>query len=218
MFSALGIALSDIVYSHVKSAPLPLNDRPATIAAINDTFAELGARARADMTTSGITQAHEIIMSYRIDMRYQGQMNEVSLPWNSPAFSAAHVPALRDAFEVNYQKRFGAGTVRRQTPLELISFRADAIKLVSKPPLARLFDREHSTAAAKPARRRRVYWRGADWVETDVYDFSLLTAGSLVRGPAVIERDNTTAWIPPGASAELDVFGNLLIDPAEGSA
>jgi len=215
VFSALGCALSDIVYSHVKSEPLPFDDKPATIEAINRTLAELEARARAEMATSGTGDGGAIEMRYRIEMRYQGQMNEVSLPWEKGRFDPADMMRLKSAFEALYQQRFGAGTTRAQTPLELISFRAEAVRVVNKPPIARLFERETATTA-EPARRRRVWRHGSGWLDAGVYDFARLTAGARVHGPAVIERDNTTVWLPPGSSAALDLYGNLLIDPGSG--
>ena len=36
------------------------------------------------------------------------------------------------------------------------------------------------------------------------------------EGPAVIESDNTTIWLPPGASGELAAYGNLKISTGGG--
>jgi N-methylhydantoinase A len=212
VFSALGCALSDIVYGHVKSAPLSFDDRPATIEAINRTLVELEERARAEMAASDVADGGAIEMRYRIEMRYQGQMNEVSLPWAKGRFEPADMAVLKDAFEALYQQRFGAGTIRPQTPLELISFRAEAVRVLGKPPIARLFEREIPTEA-RPVRRRQVWRHGDGWLDAGIHDFAALMAGARVHGPAVIERDNTTVWLPPGAVATLDLYGNLLIDP-----
>jgi hypothetical protein len=32
------------------------------------------------------------------------------------------------------------------------------------------------------------------------------------NGPAIIERESTTIWLPGGARATLDIYGNLAID------
>ncbi len=47
VFSALGIALSDILYSHSRSAPLPLDESSATLDAISEVLADLEGRVRA---------------------------------------------------------------------------------------------------------------------------------------------------------------------------
>jgi N-methylhydantoinase A len=216
VFSALGCALSDIVYGHVKSEPVPVDEAPETLAAINATLAELERRARADMAASGIGDDDGIGMRYRIDLRYQGQMNEVSLPWDKGRFAAGDMARLRAGFEAHYRQRFGAGTTKTGMALELISFRAEAVRAVQKPPIAQLFDRETPNATVTPVRRRRVWQHGTGWLDAAVYDFAALVAGPRIPGPAVIERDNTTVWLPPGAVARLDLYGNLLIDPGSG--
>jgi len=143
-------------------------------------------------------------------------MNEVSLAWPAGRFELSDVDALRAAFESHYQHRFGAGTIRPETPLELISFRAEAIRHIEKPTLARLFD-ANGGGELVPKSHREVYQHGTGWVDACVYDFASLRPGPTIDGPAVIERDNTTVWLPPGAVAALDVYGNLEIDPGAGA-
>jgi N-methylhydantoinase A len=206
VFSALGIALTDLQYAHVRSEPAALNDAPETLAAVNAAFADVEARARADLAASGHAP-ESAEMRYRIDMRYRGQMNEVSLPWPEGRLDAGSVDQLRDAFEIHYQRRFGAGTIRRETPLELISFRAEAVLATDKPRFAVL----ERNGGAMPEHRRKVYRRGDGWLDASVIDFDLLAPAVAVDGPAVIERDNTTIWLPPGASGALDEYGNLEI-------
>lgn len=208
VFSALGVALSDIAYRHVRSAPVPL-DGPATVATANTVFAELSENAQADMRASGIDPGM-VAMRYGIEMRYVGQMNEVPLAWPSGRFAAADLPAMRTAFEALYQQRYGAGTFRRETPLEIISFRAEAVAATEKPRFSALFEGNRRSAAAP--RRRKVYMRKPGWIETAVFAYDALTPDRLFHGPAIVERESTTVWLPPGAQATLDVYGNLAID------
>jgi N-methylhydantoinase A len=208
VFSALGVVLSDVIYRHVRSAPVPL-DGPATVTTVNEVLAELAARARADLRASGFDPA-EAAMRYGVDMRYMGQMNEVPLPWPRGQIEAADVPALRAAFEALYQQRYGAGTTRREAPLELISFRAEAVKATEKPAFAPLFADKRGKPA--PRRQRSVYMRGVGWIEAAVYAFDDLVPGAPLAGPAIIDRESTTIWLPAGARATLDVYGNLAID------
>jgi N-methylhydantoinase A len=208
VFSALGVVLSDIAYRHVRSAPVPL-EGPATPATANAVFAELADRARSDMRASGL-DPDEATMRYGVEMRYMGQMNEVPLAWPRDRLEAADVPTLRTAFEALYQQRYGAGTFRRETPLEIISFRAEAVKNTDKPRFAPVFqDRRVGSAAP---RQRPVYMRGAGWTEAAIFAFDDLVPAATVAGPAVIERESTTIWLPPQARATLDVYGNLALD------
>ena len=208
VFSALGVVLSDIAYRHIRSAPVPL-EGPATAETINGVFAELAERAQADLRASGL-DAGEAVLRYGLDMRYVGQMNEVPLPWPPGRIVAADIPSLRSAFEALYQQRYGAGTFRRETPLEIISFRAEAVKATEKPRFAPLFANKRRGPGSN--RRRQVYQRGSGWIEAAVFAFDDLAADAPYAGPAIVERESTTIWLPPGTRATLDVYGNLAID------
>lgn len=211
VFSALGVAIADIAYSHTRSEPMPLADD--RIDAISRNFADLRAAAEADMEAAGIAPAG-CTFRHRIEMRYRGQMNEVTLDWPSDRFDAADIDVLRDLFEAYYQKRFGAGTVRAETPLELISFRVEATRATRRPALAAL---DETSIAPTSAKTRPVYLRGTGEVEAEVIDFAALKAGPTYAGPAVIERDTTTIWLPPGATATMDTYGNIAIIPQAAS-
>ena len=214
VFSALGIAIADIVYVHARSEPLRLD--AAAAGPVNAHFAALRARADADMRDAGIDPA-TCRYRRRIEMRYQGQMNEVTLDApegdRNGALDAAATGTLRRDFEAYYERRFGAGTTRSATPLELISFRVEASHPTARPKLARL-----GPGPAAPAEIpvRDVYIRGRGWVPAEIHDFRTLAPGVRLAGPAVIERDTTTIWLPPGATATLDPYGNLEIDPGPG--
>ncbi|MDE0794473.1 MAG: hydantoinase/oxoprolinase family protein [Alphaproteobacteria bacterium] len=207
VFSALGVAIADIAYSHTRSEPMPLAaDRTD---AINANFTALRAAAAADMEAAGINPA-ACTFRHRIEMRYRGQMNEVTLDWPSDRFDVDDIEVLRDLFEAYYQKRFGASTIRAQTPLELISFRVEATHPTSRPALAAL---DETAIALSSPKTRPVYLRDTGFMDADIIDFAALKAGPTYHGPAVIERDTTTIWLPPGASATMDTFGNLAVIP-----
>ncbi len=208
VFSALGVVLSDIAYRHVRSAPVPLDGSATTIETINRVFAELAERAQADMRASGLDVARTF-MHYGLDMRYVGQMNEVPLPCTRGQLEGADVAGLRTAFETLYQQRYGAGTTRAQAPLEIISFRAEAVKTTEKPTFAPLFAGKRGSATP---RRRPVTMRGHGRLDAAVHNFNDLAPDGPVAGPAIIERESTTIWLPPATRATLDVYGNLAID------
>ena len=50
------------------------------------------------------------------------------------------------------------------------------------------------------------------WTETAVYDRDRLKSGATFTGPAIVEQADSTTVVPPGASANVDRFGNLVID------
>lgn len=211
VFSALGVAIADIVYTHTRSEPVLLNGRaPETV---NRNFAALRIAAADDMRDAGIDPA-TCELRYRVETRYQGQMNEVTLDWPKETFDERDIEILRDKFESNYQRRFGPGTTRPETPLELISFRVEASHPTRRPALATI---EDSAIVAETGKVRPVYQRGTGFVSADIVDFRALRAGQIYHGPAVIERSTTTIWLPPGSTATMDGYGNLSIAPGAAS-
>jgi N-methylhydantoinase A len=208
VFSALGVALSDVGYRHVRSAPVPL-DGDDTVAAVNRVFSELAALALQDVRSSGLDPAGAVL-HYGLDMRYVGQMNEVPIAWPAGRLAAGDIQSVRQAFESLYQQRYGAGTYRRETPLEIISFSAEAVTATAKPSFAPLFEAKRDIST--PQRRRTVHMRGRERHDAIVCTYENLAVGAAVAGPAVIERESTTIWLPPGAQATMDTYGNLTVE------
>ena len=212
VFSALGIALSDIVYAHALSAPVGLDDEEAARRVANRAMAALARRTAADLAASGLA-TQDAAIRYGVEMRYRGQMNEISLDLPDDLAKAGLVQRLRDAFQTLYAERYGASAVRPAAGLEIVSFGIEATVRADLPAVA---ERAVATAEPGPAGRRRVHRRGAEPLEAGIYDFASLGAGAAVAGPAVIERDMTTIWVPPTALACLDRLGNIEIRPEAG--
>ena len=63
-------------------------------------------------------------------------------------------------------------------------------------------------ARSRRRRRRRAYF--GSWIETPVIRRSDLTRPHL--GPLIVEEYDATCVVPPGARAELDGAGNIVIE------
>ena len=59
--------------------------------------------------------------------------------------------------------------------------------------------------------KREAYWRGR-FVEAKVYEHKLLESGNIVRGPAIIEAEDTTYVIPEGRKYTVDQYLNGIIE------
>ncbi|MBP6768953.1 MAG: hypothetical protein KA171_14330 [Reyranella sp.] len=58
---------------------------------------------------------------------------------------------------------------------------------------------------------RRDIWFGDGWRDTPVYRRAALPAGAVLHGPAIVEQMDSTTVIEPGARAEVDPLGNLIV-------
>jgi N-methylhydantoinase A len=60
--------------------------------------------------------------------------------------------------------------------------------------------------------RRRAYFDG--WHDTPVFDRERLHSGNQMSGPAIIEQMDSTTVVHPGQTAQIDRFGNIIIELA----
>jgi N-methylhydantoinase A len=100
------------------------------------------------------------------------------------------------------------GHAHDDLPLQLITCRvvasAPAREVPNRPP----------RPAGGDARRgeRPVFFEAAGgYVATPVHDRYRLAAGATLDGPAVIEEHESTAVVPPGATARVDEELNLVV-------
>lgn len=209
VFSALGCALSDVRYGYARSDPMQVEDSPSCADRFETAFADLERTALADMAASGHDPA-DVTLLRRLDLRYEGQLSELSVPWLRVALSEAGVDTLRTAFEAAYETRFGKGTSSPQSPLEVVTFRVDALHRTEKPAL-------HAEAGEPPdpghalLGTRTVYLREDGAVTAAVYDGDALRPGNAIDGPAVLQRRDTTILLPPRHHAVVDGYRNVRI-------
>jgi N-methylhydantoinase A len=213
VFSALGVALADVLYTFARSEPLPLVPDRDVIDRFNAIFEELEGRARATLAASGFRPEHALL-SRRLELRYEGQMNEIAVPWEPGRLSAATISEVRRLFEESYATRFGRATIRAESPLEIMTFRVDALRTVDKPKLRtepeRPMDAESALKGVRP-----ITLRPAGTVDARVYDFERLAPGARLTGPAIIERRDTTVLVPPGFGARMDAYRNIRLRRGE---
>ena len=69
------------------------------------------------------------------------------------------------------------------------------------------------------AGERQVYFGGA-WQRARVFRRNKLPAGARFAGPAIVEQLDSTLVLDPGAQAEVDDLGNILVivEPQEASS
>ncbi len=74
--------------------------------------------------------------------------------------------------------------------------------------------REDRRARGRLRRRRRAPSRRS----TPFFDRERLRAGDRIEGPAIIEQYDSTTVVPPGLVAQIDRYGNIVVDCTVGAA
>jgi N-methylhydantoinase A len=54
-------------------------------------------------------------------------------------------------------------------------------------------------------------WFHSEWIDTPILRRELLTVGTELEGPAIVEQMDATTVIEPGDRARVDALGNLEI-------
>ena len=148
------------------------------------------------------------------DMRYAGQNSELTIPFPAETLTPDTIPQVLEAFAQEHERTYGYRSDRE--PIELVNLRLTARGLATQPrvPDALLvpdYDPQPLTAET-----RAVYFGP----EHGVLDTPIRARGALRSqpqdGPLIVEEYDATTVIPPGCSAHLDTWRNIVIDLASG--
>jgi N-methylhydantoinase A len=113
-----------------------------------------------------------------------------------------------ERFHVEHEREYGHSD--REQEVQIVHARVFGRVAVPKPELIREPASDPDATGAVVERRRAVF--GGEAFEVDVFDRLLLQAGNRIDGPALIDETTSTTVLPPGSSAVVDAYGNLLID------
>ncbi|HET6733387.1 hydantoinase/oxoprolinase family protein [Mycobacterium sp.] len=207
-FSAYGLAASDVMVSAELSDPAPFPVDPARIRA---NYARLEEQVHSALARQGI-KFSSIELVREFDARYTAQMFEVTTTApDGEIDDEAAVVAMAEAFERRYAELFGEGSGFSAAGFQFISYRIRGIgRLPYRPTLPERPASGSSDASEAISGHRPVLLDIArGFAETTIYDYSLLRAGHVLPGPAVIEVPTTTVAIPAGVDARIDELGNV---------
>jgi N-methylhydantoinase A len=209
VYSAFGAAISDLHHSFQVARR---SAAPGDLAAIRADLSALEERARAVLASEGV-QGGEMRVSLWTEMHYRRQFYELRIPVGTSAEDVDEpaLESIRRRFEGEYVRRYGSGARHGEDRIEYVRFGVDAIGRTPRPAIVPEPLNDVSAAAAKG--ERSVYWPELEgFVDTALYDGAALAPGSAVEGPAVIEHAGTAIVVHPGQRAQVDAFGNTIID------
>jgi N-methylhydantoinase A len=205
-FSALGVLVADYVVDLVRSYVTPLSQ--VDLGRVRDLMTDLLQEVDKELEPTGVSGA-EITRTLSAQMCYPGQNFDMSVP--VPEGTALDEPGLLDLAErFHDQHEAERGFCFRAQQPVLRGVRVVARGVTAKPDH---FAETGTVGEAEQARRgsRPAYW-GEGFVDTPVFDGSILAQGAEITGPALIEEPFTVVVLPPDASAQLDATGSYVIN------
>lgn len=206
---AFGLVTADVRHEYSTTTTLPSD---VSVGQVNAIFAPLAERARQQLEAEGFS-ADTMRFDWSVDLRYRRQVHEVTTPVRSTTpLDTAGLAALVDDFESLYERKFGKGSAYREAGIEMTMFRLTASGLMRRPQLPVEPEGEAACEDARIGRRPIFVEARGRLVESDVYDFSRLSPGNRLRGPAVIHTPITTIAVQEGQTARMDGYRNIVLE------
>ena len=203
VFSAVGLLEAESEHHLVRSVLRPLSaDTADGVAAA---LVALEREAEALLRAEGYREA--VAMDRGVDLKYEGQSFELTIPVAPDWRGAADVDALAAAFAREHERTYGHAAAG--DPIQVVNLRVTA-RLVR--PAARRAVRLASERAAPGGGTRRAYFgREHGTLATPVLARADLGPRA-APGPAPRSTSTTRRrWCRPATTARLDEHGNILI-------
>jgi len=165
-------------------------------------FEELEANALKDLRSENF-RADQVAIERALDMRYAGQGYEITLACDYPL----DLIKLRGNFDESHRQMFGH--TAPDEPVEIVSYR---LRGVGRVPPVKLPKYRREGRSLKDALRetRQARFDGIS-VACPVYQRDRLDVGISFEGPAIVDQLDATTVVPPGRTARVDEFKNILI-------
>src|SRR6059036_2957563 len=174
-------------------------------AALTTMYDEMAAQAAA--VVRGAAVAGTVTLARSLDARYVGQGYELTVPVPAGRLDAAALARIRAAFDEIYAARYGYANPME--PVETVTWKLAAVGGAPRVALAKAAS--DGRDGGLKGRRRAWFPETRGWTECAVYDRYALAPGSRLDGPAIVEERESTSVLPPGVSATVDEYANLIV-------
>jgi len=198
LFSSFGLLYADVEHHYSRTFRRLL--RKSNPREIESAWDALARQALAQLAAEGFSSGKARIRRSAA-LHYHGQTYELTVPLPDGPIDFG---ALEEAFGREHEKTYGhrAGA---DEPVELVSIQVVGQGLRDGPSVPERV--RPSRPEPTPPPPRRAYF--GSWFETPVMRRSDLAKPR--TGPLIVEEYDATCVIPPGARAELDAGGNIVI-------
>jgi N-methylhydantoinase A len=195
--SAIGVATADVVKD--QSRTIMLEVQGDIEKQLDKNFQALERAATKALRDEGFPVA-KLRHERSLAMRYKGQSFELEIKQTSGDIAAA--------FHRAHRERYGYA---QENAVEVVSARVRSTGVVERIAEPRRADCKRGFA--KHSTTVKAYIDGKE-LNVRVYERALLPRGIKLRAPCIVTEYSSTTLIPPGAQAEVDGFGNLIIQAA----
>ncbi len=203
LFSSLGLLLTDPVHDFVRTVLTPTSS--PDYQRLTSIFLEMEDRARGLLRTEGVDVRDNIHRRF-LDMRYQGQAYELSIPIPTKSVDRRVMVDATRNFHRMHEERYGYSDANGS--VELVNLRSYSRGLTAgEMPRPQPVMRGRSALRT----RREVYMNGRVIQHCRVFERSAMRPGLKGKGPCVVEDYDSTLVIPSRVRYEIDGTGSFRI-------
>jgi N-methylhydantoinase A len=170
---------------------------------------ELRERASVSLHADGIP-ADRLEFVFQADLRYAGQAFQISMDFTEADIKTHGIELLTGQFDREHEQLFTFALGRDH---ELVMIRA-IVKARSREIAETEVGKAGLDLEQCKVHDTRFYHEGG-WHDAVIYDRSLMHAGLVIPGPAIVVEMDATTVVLPGFDAQVDPIGNLLINPVD---
>jgi len=204
---ALGLLMTDLRTDFSMTRLILMEE--AEPALIQSFFDGLEVQAEAWFERERIEPERRLV-SRVIDVRYGGQNYELPVMLPDGVVTVASLQAVTQGFLEAHKQRYGF--IAEGESIQMVTFRLVAQGQVNKAQLRQAEFQTGDAAGAITGQRQVWMPEVGDFVTTTLYDRTKLTAGNIIKGPAIIDQMDSTCVLPPDCTACVDAHLNLILE------
>jgi N-methylhydantoinase A/acetophenone carboxylase len=160
--------------------------------------------AYLDMEGEGL-EREKVTVTLEVAMNSEVSPEETVVPWSSLLLKEEEVKALKGL----YEERSGIKAEGKVFVMEL--------RLRARYPLVHPEFPIYTPVGEGPEKafkgERQAFW-GGEPKDVPVYEQKHLKCGNAIKGPAILESDETTILVPPDAIYRVDQYLNAIMEEA----
>jgi N-methylhydantoinase A/oxoprolinase/acetone carboxylase beta subunit len=199
--AAIGLLAADVRFDVARTFVRRLDEVDARAASLM--YDAMAAQALAVVRESGVAGDVQVVRT--LDARYVGQGYELTVPVPAGPLDAAALGRVRAAFDDIYAARYGYASAAEA--IEVVTWKLSAVAGAARVTLPKAVA---GTSDPMKGHRRAYFPEARGYVDCPVYDRYALAAGTKLTGPAIVEERESTTVLPPGITATVDAYANLV--------
>ncbi|MCX7380672.1 MAG: hydantoinase/oxoprolinase family protein [Alphaproteobacteria bacterium] len=199
VFCGYGCLVSDLRYDVIRT----VHGRTLDAASVAAEYA--GLKVEAETWLAAQASAAVPGYDFAADVRYAGQSFDVGARISAEAAAAGDLAAIAAAFHAEHHRLYGHAHPGQE--IEIIALRLRIEGALPRPGAVAL----PSGTTAAPPRTVRARFDGAER-DVDLHDWASLPPRWSAPGPLLVAQATATVVVPPGFTATIGQYGDLILE------